>query len=404
MLLRAIMDVDTSQTLCPLPDARTAIRAAAAVLGSESVPVGDAVGRVLVAPVDAVADLPAWPNSALDGFALRAADALVALPVAFDVTAGDDPPALPEGSAAAIATGGVLPVGADAVVPIERSIVAGDGTVRADGAVAVGNGVRGVGADVAVGARIAAAGTRLTPLLASSIAAAGHGSVRCVRRPRVAVLVTGDELVAPGAPLARGQVHDSNSILITRTLEAFGCVVERVARVPDTLVETVALIGDALAVDLLVTSGGVSVGPRDHVKPALAELGVERIVWRVAIQPGKPVWVGSARSGTLVVGLPGNPLSTLVGLHLLVAPAVRSLLGLDEPPVVTMPLARDARRLPGRMRALPGRIVDGRVETIAEGSHQIARAASSSVLALIEAGTDPALAGTPVPVVPLDRW
>ncbi len=403
MLLRPAVDVDTTQTLASLEAARAILRAATAPLGVEQVTIAAAVGRVLGADVLAVADLPAWPNSALDGFAVRARDAERGLPIAFEVTAGNDPGALPEEHVAAIATGGILPVGADAVVPIERATIDDGGLVRADGPVAPGNGVRGVGADVSVGATIAVAAQRVTPLLAAAIAAAGHGTASCVRRPRAVVLVTGDELVAPGTSLRRGQVHDSNSLLIAGTLEAFGCVVVQVRNVPDSLAATTRVAADALAhADIVVSSGGVSVGPRDHVKPALASLGVEQLFWRVAIQPGKPVWAGRAPAGAIVVGLPGNPLSTLVGLHLIVATVVRALVGGPEPDPVFAALAEPVRRLPGRTRALPARVTGGRALAVAEGSHQIARAATSNGLVLIDAGVGFVETGTTVPVVSLD--
>ena len=174
------------------------------------------------------------------------------------------------------------------------------------------------------------------------------------------VLTTGDELVAPGSPLRRGQVHDSNSLLLAGTLTSFGCEVEHGGRVPDTREETERLFAAALEADLVVSSGGVSVGPRDHVKPALAALGVEELFWRVAIQPGKPVWAGRAPSGAIVLGLPGNPLSALVGLHLLIRPLVDVLLGRPRPPEVSLPLATPVRRLGRRTRALPARLEDGR--------------------------------------------
>jgi len=145
----------------------------------------------------------------------------------------------------------------------------------------------------------------------------------------------------------------------------------------------------------------VPVGPRDHVKPALAALGVEELFWRVAIQPGKPVWAGRAPGGGIVLGLPGNPLSALVGLHLMVAPLVRTLQGVPEPTPLELPLAVAVRRLGKRIRALPARIAGGQIEPLAEVSHQIARAAAAEGLVLLEAGTGEHPAGAPAPFVPI---
>jgi molybdopterin molybdotransferase len=267
----------------------------------------------------------------------------------------------------------------------------------------VGDGIRRRGADITAGAVVVDAGVRLTPVAVSALAAAGLGAVACVRRPRAVVLTTGDELVEPGAPLRRGQVHDSNSLLLLETLQSFGCAVEHGGRVPDTRDETERLFAAALEADLVVSSGGVSVGPRDHVKPALATLGVSELFWRVAIQPGKPVWAGRAPDGAIVLGLPGNPLSALVGLHLLVGPLVRTLLGLDEPDATELPLAEPVRRLGRRTRALPARLAGGRIHPLADASHQIARAAAADGLVLIEAGMGEHAAGAPAPFVPLGR-
>ena len=351
-------------------------------------------------PQHALVDLPGWDNSALDGFALRAAESDRELPIAFAVSAGDDPPPLPPGAAASIATGGVLPDGADAVVAVEDATSDG-ATVRASSPVEVGAGVRRRAADIARGSVVVEDGAMLTAIAVSSLAAAGLGQVSCTRRPRAIVLTTGDELVAPGSVLRRGQVHDSNSLLLGGTLESFGCDVEHGGRVPDTLAETERLFAAALEADLVVSSGGVSVGPRDHVKPALTALGVEELFWRVAIQPGKPVWAGRAPSGAIVLGLPGNPLSALVGLHLLIRPLVDVLLGRRTPPPVTLPLATAVRQLGRRTRALPARVEDGVIHALADASHQIARAAAAGGLVLIPAGRGELAAGTAAQYVSL---
>jgi molybdopterin molybdotransferase len=295
----------------------------------------------------------------------------------------------------------VVPDGADAILPIERSIVK-DGRVRADGPVRAGDGVRPRGADVGAGHAVLPAGTRLSPLAVAAIAGLGLATTRVARRPRVVVLTTGDELVPPGGSLRRGQIHESNSYLVAATLRGFGCDATVGGRVGDTPEETVDAFRAALAADLVVSSGGVSMGPRDHVRPALAELGVRELFWRVALQPGKPVWAGRTDAGGFVIGLPGNPLSALAGLHLLVRPLVGALLGEPDRAPQAAPLGDPVRRLSTRTRALPMRLEGGVLRSLgAELSHQLARAAEADVLALVEPGDGEIPAGEALPYVPL---
>ena len=203
------------------------------------------------------------------------------------------------------------------------------------------------------------------------------------------MVVTGDELVAPGEPLAHGQIHESNSILIAARCRQAGAEVVRVVRVPDDAEATSAALALALReADVVVTSGGVSVGTRDHVKPALASLGVEQLFWRMAVQPGRPTWCGM-RDGRVVVGLPGNPLSVMVGLELLLLPALLRLAGAAEagPATFQLPLTSALRRDPERLRVRPVRLVPGGAEPLgADLSHQLARAALADALALVPVG------------------
>jgi molybdopterin molybdotransferase len=404
MLLLVALDIDTTQTQLPLDDARARLVAAVAALSDEPVAVATLTGRVLSRPVNAPGDVPAWANSALDGYAVRAADAAAgSLPVVFDVPAGADPPPLPAAAAVRIATGGVLPVGADSVLAIENAAEV-DGVVRAtNGPPALGNGVRRAGADIARGVQVLPAGRMIRPLDAAAVAVVGLAEAWCARRPRAVVLTTGDELVSPGEPLRRGQVHDSNTTLVSATLAEFGCSVTISGRIPDTRQATERFLRGALDADLVVTTGGVSVGPRDHVKPALAALGVDELFWRVAIQPGKPVWAGRHRDGALVIGLPGNPLSALAGLHLLVRPAVDAMLGRPAPEPWIVELAEPVTRLAIRTRALPASIRDGRATPLAEASHQIARAALADVLVLIGPGTGAVTVGERVAAIAIRR-
>jgi molybdopterin molybdotransferase len=347
-------------------------------------------------------DLPRHANSAMDGFAV-AAGTPSPWPLSAHILAGDDPAPLVPGTAAAIATGGVVPEGADAVIPLER-VQEADDVITALAPVAPGAHIRPVGADAHAGDIVIAAGQRLTPLAASAISGLGLTTVQCYRRPRVVVLTTGDELVPPGQPLRRGQIHESNSILVAATLAAAGCEIVSTGGVPDTAEATRRAFADAIAAaDLVVSTGGVSVGPRDHVKPALRDLGVDELFWRIATQPGQPVWCGVAADGTLVAGLPGNPLSCLVGLHLLLIPAVRALTGAaPEPQTIRAELAEPIGQLPERLRAIPMRLADGRLEQLgASLSHQLSRAAQATALALIPTGDGELPAGTIVDAVPL---
>ncbi len=402
MLLWPAVDIDASQRLRSYPEARGILLAAARQMPAESVPLGAAIGRVVATDVVAPIDLPSWDNSALDGYALRAAEAAGGLPVVGGVAAGDDPPPLAPGTAVEIATGGVIPLGADAVLAVEHAIVA-EGIVRpaAGAAPVAGAGVRRVGADVTAGTTILERGTVLGPSSAAAMAAVGLAEASVATRPRALVLTTGDELVPPGAPLRRGQVHDSNSLLAGATLDAFGCAAEVLGRVGDTLPETRERFAAALSADLVISTGGVSVGPRDHVKRALDDLGVEELFWRVAIQPGKPVWAGRAASGTVVLGMPGNPLSAMVALHLLARPMISAMLGAAPAPAISRALAASVRQMPTRLRALPGVMTGEAVEVLADVSHQVARTARANCLVLIPAGSASLAAGAVVDVVTL---
>jgi molybdopterin molybdotransferase len=360
-------------------------------------------GRTVAADVHAAHDLPPFDNSAMDGYAVRQADARERLPIAGGSFAGDDPVRLEPHTAMTIATGAPLPDGADAVVPVENSHVTGD-RVSFDGPVRLGDHIRRRGTDVTAHSVLVSAGSRLRPLALAAIATGGVDEVRCHRSPRVCVVVTGDELVPPGEPLAHGQIHESNSILIASRCRQAGAEVVRVVRVPDDAEATRAALALALAeADVVITSGGVSVGTRDHVKPALAALGVEQLFWRLAVQPGRPTWCG-LHEGRVVVGLPGNPLSVLVGLELLLLPVLRRLAGAADvgPQTFQLPLTTALRRDPERVRVRPVRLVAGGAEPLgADLSHQIARAALAEALALVPVGAGDIGAGESVDLIDL---
>ena len=297
--------------LLTIEEALAVVLAQAQPLDAEAVPLDESAGRFLAAAATAAVDLPPFPSSAMDGFAVRAADTPGTLPVVFRIAAGhpaEQP--LAAGEAMGIATGGAVPEGADAVVPIEY-VVDYDNTVEIPEAASAGANVRPRGGDVRAGERVVPAGTRLGAAQLGALGAAGIAEVRVARRPRAALLTTGTELRRPGEPLAAGQIYESNGLMLAAALTTAGAVVERLAPVEDDLDAHRAALERALDADVVVTSGGVSVGPHDLVRGVLRELGVEELFWGVAVKPGKPLAFG-ARGRTLVFGLPGNPVSSLV--------------------------------------------------------------------------------------------
>jgi molybdopterin molybdotransferase len=372
------------------------------LLPAEPVAVADAAGRVLAEAAVARVDLPPFASSAMDGYALRAADSPGRLPVVAHIAAGR--PALrplEPGEAMEISTGGVVPDGADAVVPVEAA-VAHDNVVELVERVACGGNVRSRGGDVRSGETVCPAGVRLTPAQLGALAAVGLAEVRCARRPRVALLTTGTELRAPGEPLGPGQIYESNGLMLGAALAAEGAEVERLPGVEDEEGAHRAALERGLEADVLVTSGGVSVGPHDLVRTIEADLGVEEVFWGVAVRPGKPVAFG-VRGRTLVFGLPGNPVSSLVGLELFVRPALRALQGLAEPlpRFESGALAAPLRRNPGRDELVRARTrrTDGRVELeplSGQESHMIARAAAADALVLVPRGAGVLAAGDSV--------
>ena len=293
----------------------------------ESIELADAVGRVLVEPrVIAAVDVPPFANSAMDGFAVRAADTPGRLRVIGEVSAGSaELPTVEAGTAARIMTGAPLPPGADAVVPIEEAEES-DAGVSIGEAVPSGRYVRAAAHDTRAGDEICLAG-ELTPAKVAVLASLGIGRVEVRRRPVVAILSTGDELVGPGEPLGPGQIHDANTVALTAAVVEAGGEPLALPREADeeSPIER-ALMDAARRADLVVSSGGVSVGRRDYVRTVLERHG-SLDFWRIAVQPGKPLAVG-ALGGATVIGLPGNPVSALVTFELFVRPFIRAMLGL----------------------------------------------------------------------------
>ena len=411
--------------LATLEEARSQMLAGVASKPSEVVELGGALGRVLAEPIDSQLTLPPWDNSAMDGFAVRAADVAAAsmdravtLPVAGEVAAGVAPTVpLAAGTAMRIFTGAPIPPGADAVVPVEDTDAprgtAGGGARPATVAIAAaprpGAHIREAGSDIRADDRLLEPGHRLRPSDLALAAAGGHSRVTVFGRPRVAVLATGDELVAAGAELGPAQIPDSNSVGLTAQATQTGAEARSFGVARDDLDEVSQKLREAMAwADVVVVSGGVSVGAHDVVKDAFARLG-ELELWRVAVQPGKPLAFGRAGGGdrqVLLFGLPGNPVSSFVTFELFVRPVLRRLAGHAD--VIGREVVRahlsDAIRKPADRRTfLRVRLQDGQARLSGgQGSHMLSGLAAANALAVIPEGVTELPAGAEVDVLRLD--
>jgi molybdopterin molybdotransferase len=328
--------------------------AAGAAIGEvETVSTFDALGRVLAANVVSLIDVPPQGNSSMDGYAVRVAEVEVAagaaLPVSQRIPAGQVGQALASGSVARIFTGAQVPAGADAIVMQEQAEAAGEGAVRFTAVPQVGQWIRRRGEDVRAGATVLVRGARLAPQSLGLAATVGAAELQVVRRPRVALFSTGDELVMPGtvppSALPPGAIYNSNRFTLRGLLQAAGCEVTDLGIVPDRLDATREALRRAAAHnDLILTSGGVSVGEEDHIRPAVAAEGRVEL-WQVAIKPGKPLAFGAVRRAqggeALFMGLPGNPVSSFVTFFLAVAPVLRALQGSEPALPAPLPLRAD---------------------------------------------------------------
>jgi molybdopterin molybdotransferase len=371
-------------------------------LEAEPVALDSAAGRVLVEPAASRVDLPPFDSSAMDGFALRSSDTPGRLPVRERIPAGrPSQRTLERGEAMGIATGGAVPEGADAVIQLE-SVVDVDNAIEIEDPVPAGANVRPRGGDIRLGEVVVEAGDLLGPAQIGALAAAGFPEVSCSRLPRAALLATGTELRRPGEQLEPGQIYEANSALLAAQLRSAGAEVELLEAVEDDEAAHRAALEAGLRRDVLVTSGGVSVGPHDLVRSVGAGLGVEEVLWGVAVKPGKPLWFG-VRDRTLVFGLPGNPVSCLVGFEIFVRPALLALQSATSPLPRFDPgrLARAVRPNPARTELMRARaaVVDSAVEldvVTGQDSHMIARAAGADALVLVPPGTDELPAGATV--------
>jgi molybdopterin molybdotransferase len=331
---------DRVSELISIDEAQGRVLEAVRPLAAEEVPLAEALGRVLAEDVESSIDVPPFDSSAMDGYAVVAGPE-AELEIVGESRAGRPAAeAVVTGTAIRISTGAAVPAGATAVVPLERSEAvraeaggageagAHSGRVHVD-ASSAGDNIRRAGEDIRAGRLVLAGGSPLGPAELGVAASVGRGSLRCARRPRVAVLVTGDELTEPGRPLGPGGIYSSNGWALAAQVERAGALVTARESVPDRAGDTRAALARVLdSCDVVIVSGGVSVGPHDHVKPALAGLGVEERFWGVRLRPGKPTWFGT-RGDALVFGLPGNPVSAMVGCHLFVRPALAAMQGAD---------------------------------------------------------------------------
>lgn len=418
-------------TLLRLEEARERMLTGVEPLGVERVALAEGLGRVLAEPVLALVTLPPWDNSAMDGFAVRAEDVVgasneapVRLRVVGEVAAGHVPTTTVEpGTAVRILTGGMLPPGADAVVPVEDTdaspgIAERPAGVRICRPAEAGAHIRRAGSDLRMGDRLLEPGAALRPASLAVAAAAGHGDVSVHRLPRVAILGTGDELVPAGEPIGPAQIHDSNSVGLAAQATDAGAEAVSLGIAADRLDEVAARLRVGIAeAEIVIASGGVSVGAHDFVKDAFEQMGRLEL-WRIAVQPGKPLAYGVATrpdGGTAhFFGLPGNPVSSFVTFELFVRPLLRRLAGHSD--LIGRPTIR--ARLTDRVGSSPGRRTfarvtlardadapDGRLASLAggQGSHVLSALAAADGLAIVPEELEELPAGADVDVIRLDQ-
>ena len=354
-----------------------AMAEAAPIREQQTLPLADCDGRVLAQDLVSTLDLPPWPNSAMDGYAVRLADWTgEPLVVSQRIFAGQAPQPLAAGTCARIFTGAPVPEGADCVEMQENAVVHADERVSFTEPLHLGQNIRPQGQETTVGERVLTAGTRLGPIELGLAASLGHDGLAVIRRPRVAVLSTGDELVEPGLPLGPGQIYNSNRRVLCAWLSRMGCEVIDAGILPDDLEKTRAQLASLGSVDLILSTGGVSVGEADFLGIALREEG-ELALWKLAIKPGKPLTFGHFR-GVPVIGLPGNPASTLVTFALLARPYLLRRQGvLDvEPLRFEVPVGFTWPKPGNRREYLRGRIEQGKAIIYRNQSSGVLRSAA----------------------------
>jgi molybdopterin molybdotransferase len=387
-----------ARELIEIDHARRLVLEHARPLAGEHVPTREGLGRVLAEDVAAAEDVPGFDNSAMDGFALLAADTAgarseqpVELTIVDESRAGRPAgSALAPGQAIRISTGAMLPAGADAVVRVEDTAES-DGRAQVRVEAGPGRDVRRAGEDIRAGDVVLRTGTRLGPAELGVLASVDRAEVVCSRRPRVALLTTGDELLEPGTPPRPGAIRDSNAYSVSAQAQRAGAEVSVAGHVPDDYDATVEALRSALGADVIAVCGGVSVGEHDHVKPAFAELGVAEVFWGVALRPGRPTWFGvHEQRETLAFGLPGNPVSAMITFHLFVRPALAALVGTAVSEQRTFAvLDEDYAKRPGRAHAVRC-FAEARDDgwhvrpTGAQGSHILTSMLGANALAVLE--------------------
>jgi len=392
-------------------DYRDRVLAGIAPLSAIELPLTAIEGCVLADDVTAAVSLPSFDNSSMDGYAVLSADLTYAsLEVPVDLRVIDDVPAggtsmvtVTRGTAVRIMTGAAMPAGADAVIPVEKTD-AGTRSVLVHGSVDAGAYVRRTGEDVVAGTVVLPAGTLIQARQIALLAACGHGTVRVRPQPRIAVIATGSELVEPGEDLAPGMIHDANSFMLISAAREAGAQAYRVGPIPDDDAAFLDAIEDQLhRCDLILTSGGVSMGAYDTVKAVLSRLGTVQFM-KVAMQPGMPQGYGRIE-GTPIITLPGNPVSSYVSFEMFVRPAIRRMRGLtnlDRP--ILMSTCVTALDSPlGRRQFARARFVAGGVEATGtgQGSHVLGGLADADALIVIPEDQVHVAAGTVVSVIDL---
>lgn len=386
-----------------IAEARRIVLAATRPLDAVTMPVQDALGSVLALEIRAASNVPPFPCSAMDGYAIEAGMAGRTLEVVGESRAGaPSGRSVGPGQAIRVSTGAAIPAGTGGVIR-QEDVEDLRRTIRTRTPTSAGHNIREAGEDMRAGTVVLSPGTLLGSAELGAAVSAGVGTVTVARRPRLVVLCTGDELRAPGEPLEPGQIHNSNGPMLESLAQLMGATVGTCERLPDDPdITRRALMRGLEQGDMLVISGGVSVGPHDHVKPALAALGVEQLFWRVALQPGRPTWFG-ARDGKLVFGLPGNPVSAVVTFTLFVRPALQAMQGLVSRPRTSNEgrLAVSVARNPRREQALRVRLERRNGELTvtpngAQGSHLVTSLLGADALAFIPRGDGELPAGSTV--------